>query len=612
VTIRRIAIYGFGLIGALIAIGAAALFALGPFDLAPIVVRHLSASPGRTLSIATLRVRVGAAVSLELRDLDLDNLPNGSVPRMLHITRLDAEIAPWSVLLWGLWHRALVVRHLSVDGVRLWLEHGSDDRPNWRFGDSVTRPSTRRTQFPVLLDAKLHDVEIDLRTSSGKILRVTLDDAGIAARGAGRPVTLNGSGGYNAIPIQFAATTRSFNELHNTAVPFGMALHFASGDTTMDFIGTMTDPTNADGADGRLTVNAPTWDRMLAIAGVQDQIALPVTLAGTVTREGDLWRLTGANGTLHGHPFQGNARLREGARHAPDDISLDAAFSVLDLTGLPAPGESGETTIRIDAEPGTLVDAHVTADQLLYGDVRAGDVDLKAKLAPGALAIEPLTLRLAGGDARIDAAVENTKTSSAMRFDAALTGAGIGQLSEVFGIGKLPLTGAVDARAHLRLTGNTLTEAERSNRGVVILSMGGGSIERKITEGASTDLRMLFRPAEGSGQIACLLGILDVRDGIGRIAPLRIMTSDGTIAGTGTLNLRDKTINVVVASESASTSLFALDIPMRISGPILSPRVVPALGSAGGRENTVADQRDMPPELQEFIRGSRCLKGGGR
>lgn len=591
----------------LAALGVAALISLGYFDYAPAVALRGSRSLGRPVTIAALRVHVGAAVTVELHDLAVDNAPGGSQPLMLQVARLNAEISPWSLFMWILSNRVPEFRHLSIDGVRLLLEHGSGDRPNWHFSDTASSPTDRRRQFPILLDARFHDAEIDLRTSSGKTLRLILGDASIAATAASQPVTLTATGAYNATPLQLAAALQSFDVLHDAAVPFRTNLHISSGDTTMDIAGTMTDPLNADGADGRLDLKAPNLDRILAIAGVSEHLELPVTLEGAVTRQGDLWRLTGANGTLRGHPFQGSLRLLEGARRAPDDLTLDAGFSVLDFTQLPAREKPGEVALRIDAEPGTLLDAHVSAKQLLYGALRAEDVDLKAKLAPGTLVIEPLTLNLAGGIARIDAGVQNTESSVAMRLDAALTGAGAGQLSALFGLGRIPLAGAVDTRAHLRLTGTTLTEAGRSNHGVVILSMQGGAIERNIIEGASTDLRLLFRAPTGTARIACLLGVLDLRDGIGRIAPLRIRTSDGTIAGAGTLNLRDDTIDVTVASESASTGFFALDVPLHIAGPILNPRVTPALGGARGAANAGADPRDMPPALQEFARRNSCL-----
>jgi uncharacterized protein involved in outer membrane biogenesis len=248
--------------------GLAALTMAGPFDLAPIAARHMARSLGRPVAIETMRVHFGAAVRVELRGLVFDNVDGGSQPRMLEVGRIDAETTPWSLILWALPRHALTVRHLSVEGVRLLLERGAGDRPNWRFGDSGPSKSDRRGGFPALLDARIRDAEIDVRPSSGHTLRVRLDEAGIAAGGVGQPISLAGTGAYNATPIALTATLRSFNELHDAALPFGMELHFSSGETTLGFVGTMTDPLNVDGADGRLALNAPTWDRVLAIAGI--------------------------------------------------------------------------------------------------------------------------------------------------------------------------------------------------------------------------------------------------------------------------------------------------------------------------------------------------------
>ncbi len=612
-TFRQIARYGFALIGVSVALAIAALLLAGPFDIAPIVARHAALSLGRPVTIAAMRVHFGAAVRVELRGLVIDNRPGGSQPRMLEVAEIDAEIAPWPLILWALPRHALMIRHLDIKGVRLLLEHTADDQPNWHFNRSVPSHANPRSDFPTLLDASIHDVEIDLRPSSGHVLRMLLGYASIASSGVTQPIALTASGAYNTTPLQLAATLRSFDELHDAALPFGMNLHFSSGDTTLEFVGTMTDPLNADGADGRVALDAPTWNRLLGIAGIGAWTGPPLTLSGPVNRLGDLWRLTGASGTLRGHEFQADFQLREGARRAPDELTLNAAFSTVDLTGLPMSQQPGEMTLRIDADPGTLLDADVTAKHLVRGALRADDVELKVKLAPGSLVIAPLTLRVAGGKARIDATLRNTGTSATMQVDAALTSADAGQIAGVLGTGPLPLTGAVDARAQVNFGGNTVTDAGRSNRGVVIVSMHSGAIERKIMEGASTDLRLLFRSSAGSAQIHCLLGILDLRDGVGRVAPLRIKTSEGTIAGAGTFDLRDNTIDVIVASESASTGLFALDLPMRIAGAILDPHVSPAALSAGNDPAKASvDPRDMPAALLALVRGDRCFLAGGR
>ncbi len=612
-TFRRIAVCVFALIGVLAALGAGALTAVGRFDFGPSLSRYASRYLGRPILVGTLRVRMTPAVTVELRDVAVDNVAGGSRPRLLQIARLDVELAPWSLLAWAVEGQPPVIRHLAIDGVSLLIEHGADDRPNWQFGErgpGTPAHGNRRGDLPGLLDAGLRDAEIDIRTSSGQILRIHIDEARSATTGLDQPVTVTATGAYNGTPVRVAGTLHSLAELHDPAVPFGVDIHLASADTTVDFTGTLTDPLHADGCDGRLTLSAPNEDQILAVTSIGGRAALPLALAGDFTRQGDLWRLSDGRGTLRNHPFQINLDMQEGARRAPDDITVDAGFSVLDLTGLASGGKFGAMPLHVDDAPGTLLDAHVTAGEFAFGPVRAKDVELKLKLAPGALSVEHLALHLAGGTMQATAAAKNTTSgAAALQLDGTLTGADAGQLSRLLGFGPMPLAGAVDAHASVGLAGNTFGDAARSNRGVVVLSMQGGSIQHKVDELLSTDLRMLFGTTEGTVRIACFLGVLDLHDGIGRVAPLRIRTADGTIAAGGTIDLLREVLDLTVASEAASTSFFALDVPIRIAGPMRDPHVLPAAGGAGRAANAGTDPRSLPAALQDLVRRNPCLTG---
>ena len=605
---RRFVILGLGLV-ALLVVAGAGLAALGRFNLAPAASRYASHALGRHMTIGALHVRWGTVVTVKLRDLALANAPGGSQPDMVRITRLDAQIGPVSLAAWMLLGHPPVVRHLTIDGARLLLEHTANDHPNWRFHGAkpVPRPNLR-VDFPTLLDAHLQDAEVDLRGAGGHTIRIRVDSAGIAAKAADRPVTLTAAGAYNGTPLTLSADLHSYDELHDAPKPFGTVLHLASADTRLDFTGTMTDPINVDGAAGQLALTAPNLDRLLAIAGVDDHAALPVELAGAMTHQGDLWTLSHAQGTLTAHPFQLDFTLREGIHRAPDRMTVDAGFSVLDLTPLEAGGSSSTMAMRVDDQPGNLIDAHITAKQFALGTVRAADADLRLNVAPGALTIQHFGFRLIGGTAQVTAAMKNDAQSGAvLQVDAALDGADTAQFARWFGVGAMPLAGAVDAHASLRLAGETLRQAAPASSGTVVLSMRGGTIPREIIARVSIDLRQLFGKAEGTARIVCALSVLQLQDGIGRLAPMRLRTTDGTVAAAGTIDLRRDALDLTVASEAG---FFALNVPLRVTGLIRNPHVSPALGSAATATRAAPDLRIMPPALQQLVRADPCLTGG--
>ena len=131
-----------------------------------------------------------------------------------------------------------------------------------------------------------------------------------------------------------------------------------------------------------------------------------------------------------------------------------------------------------------------------------------------------------------------------------------------------------------------------------------GSIARDIVEKASTDVRLAFRTSDAVDPVSCLFGLVALRDGVGPIGPLRLRTPDGTIVGAGTIDLRRDAIDLTFATESATTSVFALDVPVRFAGAIEAPHLLPALG---GPKPGNPDLAALPPAVQDLARRNPCL-----
>jgi hypothetical protein len=143
--------------------------------------------------------------------------------------------------------------------------------------------------------------------------------------------------------------------------------------------------------------------------------------------------------------------------------------------------------------------------------------------------------------------------------------------------------------------------------------MSGGRVQREIIEMASTDLRSLFRTAEGMTPLSCLLAVAQINRGVGEVAPLRLEAATGTIAGVASFDLNRQVLDLVIGSEGATTGFFALDIPMRVSGSFADPSIRPARWSPEGRArlSTSRAVAAVPTELRDFARGNRCYQAVG-
>jgi hypothetical protein len=434
-----------------------------------------------------------------------------------------------------------------------------------------------------------------------------LNDAVISAAGPATPVSISADGSYNAIAVHADIGLPPFS-VETKAAKLPVTLKLASGTTRLAFEGTATDPLDVDGLDGRMTLGAPKPGEVFALAGFAGQIELPVTFAGQFSRNDILWRLADGVGTLDGDIVKADIRMQEGAKHQPDAIAIDASFGHLDLGALtPAaePQPPGQMSLLVDPEPGVAVDAHIAAGHIRYRTIEADDFDLKAKLGPGLLSVEQIEAKIAGGSARSRMTVTRDGDKSVIDFDGSLDQVDAAALARLMGWGPLPAGGPVSSSVSGNMTGATLAEARGANRIFAVLSMGGGTFDRHLIGMASTDIRSFIGGQKGLSRLSCLIAVLDLKDGIGSIAPLRIRTADGTIVGGGTYDARHDSIDMTIGTQRSTTSVFALDVPVRISGPLANFTVRPALGAA--LATSAAGNLDaLPPAIQSFAASNPC------
>jgi AsmA family protein len=606
-------IYGFlGLVGLLLVAVATLYLLIGHFNLASLASSRASAALGREVTIDALHVTPGRWITIEVDAARLANVPGGSRPMMVELRHLTAKVDALSLL-----HRPLIVRRLVVDGFSILAERTADHTPNWRFGGAKPKPSTSdsRSWFPTLLDARLKDSEVVYRTSGGATFRTTLNKLSIVTPSASQPVSLTATGAYNGTPISLAGKLRSIVALRDGTIPYGMELHLRSDETKFSFKGTMTDPLDVDGAKGAVVLEAPTPKSLLALAGLTNKSDVSLQLAGQLQRDGDLWSLTGATGALKGNPITAaSLRLKEGSKGKPDEVATNITFSRLDLSDLLRGGSGGGTSdadipLDVARSPDPLIDAHLAARQLVYNGIQGSDVSLSTAVTPDHIALRALALTYLGASIRADGRLDAAGKIGRASAKVVVSGADVQQLRHLLGLRSVPLSGKLDAQLFASSSGATFNEAARSADVVAAVSMKGGTIARQVIEMASTDIRLLFRKAQGTTPVSCLLGVLTMNAGIGTISPLRIRAASGTVVGEAQFDLYRRTFDLTIGSQPASTGIFALDIPIRVYGTFANPTVRPAQWSPASRARvaTATSASRLPPSLLQLVNRNPCL-----
>ena len=423
--------------------------------------------------------------------------------------------------------------------------------------------------------------------------------------------------------MHLEGTLQSFDRLRLVPQPFGASVQIKSGDAVAEFKGSMTDPLNFDGVTGPIYLNVPFLSDLQDALGFSIEANLPVALAGTLTKKGDDWDLPDGNGLIDEDAFTLSGHLKEGGRGVPDDVKVSAVFDRLDLnlltdagakrpkgTRAPRTMRSASIPLYVDEKPGTLVDAAVDVKQLIYYRFSASDVALHVKVVPKKVSVEYLSLLYAGTRAVVSGAAEQKGPVAQVELTANLSDGDLRTVLRSLGVSPVPIGGGFSAQAASTMTGDDLVRAMRGARTTALVTMTSGSLDTNIVEMISLNARRLFRKPTGAAGISCMLGVVDMNGLAGRLRPLRIRTSDGTLAGVGSFDLQKNWVDLTVGSLSSTTDFFALDIPIHVSGPLDNPSVS-AAGKSAARDHLFGGDElgGLPPAQQAAARANRCLAG---
>ncbi|WP_048836705.1 AsmA family protein [Acetobacter orleanensis] len=618
---------GVGAVALLAASGGAGWIFLNKIDLGGFVARRATAALGRTVQVGSLHVTPGRWLKVDMTKVRLANIPGGTGPDMVRVGHLAAEVNVSSLL-----HGPMLVRHVAISDVYVMVERTPEHLPNWRFGKQADtgakvepHPAATglddRSHYPTALDVTVQNGEVIYRTAHGSEFRTTLKTVSLQTDGADKPVHLAVDGAYNDTPVTMSATLQPFSVLRQTNTPYGIDMEAKSGDLTITFKGTATDPINADGIKGAVTANSPTSHPMMQIAGLPAQQDIAMQMSGQFEHDGNVWSVTQGKGMVKDNPMTITLmRLVEGGRGEPDHVTADIAFSKLNLNEFlrgQKTSASSDTDIplTVDRAPDPLVDAKLSVKQLSYNALTFSNVALAVSVTPGAVAVEMLGLDYMGATLKASGKIEAADKGAAHVGAAVnVSGVDIEKLRRALGFGPIPLRGRIDMQMRADATQKTLNAAVRSADVAAAVSMTGGSLEKKVIGLASADLAMLFNKPTGLTPVSCLLGVVSSRGGVGQALPLRIRTGSGTVAANARFDLNRKWFDLTFGTQASTTGRFALDIPVRVSGSFSSPKVRPASWSADGRAMMAQTERlnTLPAAVKQFAQKNACYQVIGK
>jgi uncharacterized protein involved in outer membrane biogenesis len=542
---------------------------------------------------------------------------------MLRVEHLTADVDAKA-----LWSGLLRYQHLTITKPVLVLERNPEGIGNWRFeqasrtpqpnqeGGMAVVPKNRR-QFPSLLDFRLREGLVTYRTYSGHVLRIRLDDVTIGATGDNAFVDVEAKGAYNDADIRLKGQTQSFGAMRDATVPFGTTFSLRRQSAKLDFTGTMREPLDFEGVQGPIRITTDKLSDILSIFHMNLTADPAATLTADLSRQGNLWNLMDGKGNIASSNFKGKLMVLEGNRGATDDISTDLSFDQLNLnkllskdTGDDAEKKSSakgwtELSLQTPAEDAPRVAAKIAAKQMTYGNIQIGDLFLDGKAGPGDVTLNETRFSLANSQFYMGGALKPDGDGSRLSASLSLEDGKIERFINLLFGESADVQGRIDGKAVINLRGSTLGEGLKNSNGALVLSVTEGQIARALLEKIATDLRALFRRGKGTAKISCMLGVMQLKNGMGTIESFKLRTPEANLNGEGRIDLSKQSIDLFLQSEADSTGFFALDVPLQISGNWKNPKIRTASKSVP-KQGNVEEAEKLPASLRQLVDGNRC------
>jgi uncharacterized protein involved in outer membrane biogenesis len=182
-----------------------------------------------------------------------------------------------------------------------------------------------------------------------------------------------------------------------------------------------------------------------------------------------------------------------------------------------------------------------------------------------------LTRGRVGGAVSINARQDTPRVD----LDVRLTNA---RLESIFRIGeRQPITGAVHGRVQLTGHGASVRDAAANASGQASFVVPSGEVREAFAEltgiNVTRGLGLLLTEDQSKIDIRCGVASFRIANGVARTQSMVFDTETMLIEGSGTVSLRDETLNLEIEGEPKEPRLIRIAAPISIEGRLRSPRV---------------------------------------
>ncbi len=585
------------LVVAVVVAGVAILSTMDFEELRGVIEAEAKEATGRELKIAgPIDLKISLTPAIAVEDVRFANAAWGSRADMISIRRFELEVALLPLL-----SGDIQVKRLVVVQPDILLETDKEGRGNWE----MTAPAEKAEEEagPVTLPSfdrvVVRDAVLTYRDGqTGEEFHLRLSKLAALKTSRAVPLEIAFEGAYNEIPFHAEGAVGLIRNLVG-AGPYPVQLNVEVGGATVTIDGRIAEPMTGRGLDLKIHARGQSLADLAALGGAELPPLGPYDLGVQVAGDGKAFKLTGLTAKVGSSDIAGNATVAlGGARPAVNGTFTAGTLNIQDFAPpaqAAAPAQDGERRFVFTEDPLPLqaleaLDAKIKLSVkrlTLNKGLALTDLDLSLVLKKGNLKVKPFSAGFAGGKLAGDLNLNAGKKVPSLTVNLTASGIDYGGLLKTLEVTD-GVTGTFDAEVRLRGAGASARAIAASLGGRIEVIGGQGSVDNDLVQTAGAGLiQMLSGWSEGGGdlRINCIVVRLPVEGGVATGEAILLDTAAATVGATGSIDLRDESLDLRVTPQAKQTSLMSLAVPFLIKGTLTAPSVGPdpvgtALGAA--------------------------------
>jgi AsmA protein len=488
--------------------------------------------------------------------------------------------------------RRIVIPEMRLNHAIVFLEKSPEGRKSWLLDLDQQDEEARIQIGHIALDyGTLGYEDLSQKTKLQVQLLTVLTTSDAQSKVADLQFSVLGT--YKDLPVKAEGFGGPVLALSDTKIPYPLKMAAMVGRTGVELDGIITDLLALTAVDMHMALRGENLEHLYTLLGIAFPATRPYAIQGHLAHSGTAWQYEKFSGRIGSSDIAGSTTVTTGSKRP--ELKAEIESKQLDLDDLlpmigfsTAKGTARITraalkarvlpTLPFKADRWSSVNAEVQLRANTLRRAKAVSLDnllVHLSLQDSVLTLDPLDFGVTGGQItsriRLDGHSSPISAHASVRVrkvSLSKLSPTIARSSTKFG----PLNGIFDLDGRGDSIGNMLASAN----GKVIAVLEGGQVSQLLMEKAGVhlwEILTLSLTGDRMVRLRCAVAAFDVTNGRMQTTSLVFDTQVTTVYGTGSIDLAQEELDLVLEPKTKYTSPLALRSPIYVRGSFAQPKV---------------------------------------